>query len=105
MVESVQHCRFASTQQHRRPRHSNAQPRRGQDLRQRSIWSEECGEVRVESEYESLFRVWGTAWGRLWKTVTSPLFAMPVNPWGATNLSAAQIGTEVPEEQVKGFER
>jgi hypothetical protein len=26
----------------------------------------------------------GMAWGTLWKTVTSPLFATPVNPWGAT---------------------
>jgi hypothetical protein len=45
------------------------------------------------------------AWGIMWKTFVSLLFATSVNPWGATNFSAAQIGTEVPEEQVKGFER
>ena len=43
--------------------------------------------VNRKSGYESLFRVWGTAWGTLWKAFISPLFSMPVNPWGATKLN------------------
>jgi len=34
--------------------------------------------------YESLFRVWGKAWGMMWKTYRSPSFTTSVNPWGAT---------------------
>jgi hypothetical protein len=41
-----------------------------------------CSEVRKESANESLFRVWGTAWGMLWKNVVSLLFPTSVNPWG-----------------------
>ncbi len=38
--------------------------------------------------FESLFPLWGTAWGIMWKTSISPLFTTLVYPWGATKLDA-----------------
>ena len=49
--------------------------------------------------------MWVTMWVTAAKRYLRYLFSEDAIPWVATNLSAAQIGTEVPEEQVKGFER
>ena len=55
--------------------------------------------------YESLFWVWGRAWGMMWKTCRSHFVSMQVNPWGATNYrNNCKINT-LPSFSRKGYSR